>query len=184
MALILVLDDRAVERELLEVVLSSAGHTVLQCSNGADALKLTRARQPELIIADVLMPEMDGYEFVHALREDHATAASRVILSTATFDEDEVRSLARACGVTHVLIKPVEPQELLLVVEAALSAQPMPVPPQPPGRFGREQLRAANAKLIEKVAELERAAEIRRLLAAIVESSDDAIIAKTLEERS
>jgi len=181
MASILVLDDRAVERELLEVVLSSAGHTVLQCSNGADALALARAELPELIIVDVLVPEMDGYEFVQELREDTAIAASRVILCTATFDEDEVRHLARACDVTHVMVKPIAPQELLLVVEAALTAKPMPVRPKPPGRFGREQLRAANAKLIEKVAELDRADEVRRLLAAIVESSDDAIIATTLE---
>ncbi len=183
MASILVLDDRAVERELLEVILSSAGHTVLQASTGENALVLSQAEHPELIIADILMPGMDGYEFVHALREDPDTASMRVILCTATYHADEVRRLALACGVSHVLIKPVEPEEILRIVAETLDAEPEPEPAraEPSDRFGREQLRAANAKLIEKVAALERAEEIRKLLVAIVESSEDAIIAKTLD---
>ncbi len=181
MASILVLDDRAVERELLDVVLGSAGHTVLQASNGEDALELARTERPELIIADILMPGMDGYEFVHALREDPDTASMRVILCTATYHEDEVRRLALACGVSHVLIKPVEPEEILRTVALTLEAEPEPVRVDPTDRFGREQLRAANARLIEKVAALERAEEVRDLLVAIVESSDDAIIAKALD---
>jgi PAS domain S-box-containing protein len=181
MASILVLDDRAVERELLEVVLDSAGHTVLQASTGEDALALARAEHPELVIADVLMPGMDGYEFVRALRADAATASTRVILCTATYDEDEVRRLALACGVAHIMIKPVEPHEMMRVVEAALSAEQRLPELESAETFERGQLRAANAKLIEKVAELERADEVRRLLAAIVESSNDAIVAETLD---
>jgi PAS domain S-box-containing protein len=180
-ASILVLDDRPVERELLEVVLCSAGHAVLQASNGEDGLAVARTEHPDLIIVDVLMPGMDGYEFVRALREDPATAATRVIMCTATYDEHEARRLALACGVAHLLIKPVEPPELLRAVAATLSEETRPIRLEPAERFGRKQLRAANAKLIEKVAALERAEEVRQLLAAIVESSDDAIIAKTLD---
>ncbi|MGD1055829.1 MAG: ATP-binding protein [Solirubrobacteraceae bacterium] len=181
MASILVLDDRAVERELLEVILSSASHSVLQAATGEAALVLAQAERPELIIADILMPGMDGYDFVHALREDPDTASIRVILCTATYHEDDVRRLALACGVSHVLIKPIEPEEILRIVAETLDAEPEPVRAEPSDRFGREQLRAANAKLIEKVAALERAEEIRNLLVAIVESSEDAIIAKTLD---
>jgi PAS domain S-box-containing protein len=180
-ASILVLDDRSVERELLEVVLGSAGHTVLQASNGEDGLAVAHDEHPDLIIVDVLMPGMDGYEFVRALREDPASAATRVIMCTATYDEHEARRLALACGVAHLLIKPVEPPELLRAVAAALGEVTRPIGLEPTEQFGRKQLRAANAKLIEKVAALERAEEVRQLLAAIVESSDDAIIAKTLE---
>ena len=180
-ASILVLDDRAVERELLEVVLGSAGYAVLQAANGEDALALARDEHPDVIIADILMPGMDGYEFVRALRADPASASTRVILCTATYEEDDVRRLALACGVSHVLIKPVEAQEILQVVQEILSTEPGAPRLEPAERFGREQLRAANAKLIEQVAALERAEEIRHLLATIVESSDDAIIAKTLD---
>jgi PAS domain S-box-containing protein len=187
-AAILVLDDRAVERELLEAVLRSAGHTVAQASNGEEALARARAEHHDLIIADILMPGMDGYEFVRALREDTATVGARVILCTALYDQQEVEQLARACGVEHVLIKPVEPEEILEAVDAALGAAPRDAKPaqtelEGDGRFEREQLRAANAKLIEKLTELERAEEVRRLLAAIVESSEDAIIAKSLDGR-
>ncbi len=161
MASILVLDDRPVERELLELVLGSAGHTVLQAANGEDALALAHAEHPDLIIADVLMPGMDGYEFVRALREDPDTAATRVILCTATYDEDEVRRLALACGVSHILIKPVEPHEILRGVEAALSAESEPAPLESVEDFEHEQLRAVNAKLIEKVAELEKASRLK-----------------------
>jgi PAS domain S-box-containing protein len=181
MASILVLDDRAVERELLDVVLTSASHKVLHAATGEDALALAHTERPELIIADILMPGMDGYEFVHALRDDPDTASIRVILCTATYHEDDVRRLALACGVSHVLIKPVEPDEILRTVAETLDAEPEPVREEPSDRFGREQLRAANARLIEKVAALERAEEVRNLLVAIVESSDDAIIAKTLD---
>jgi len=181
MASILVLDDRAVERELLSVVLSSVGHTVSEASNGEDAIEQARAEKPDLIIADILMPGMDGYEFVRRLREDPSTAASRVILCTATYGESEVQSLAWACGVSQVLIKPIEPEKVLRAVKMALETDTSPLPLPSAERFEHEHLRTANAKLIQKLAELEQAGEARRLLAAIVLSSDDAIIAKTLD---
>jgi signal transduction histidine kinase/HPt (histidine-containing phosphotransfer) domain-containing protein len=154
MATILVLDDRTVERDLLEIVLGSAQHTVLQASNGEDALALAHAEHPDLIIADILMPGMDGYEFARKLREDPDTEAIRVILCTATYDEDEVLRLALACGVSHILIKPLEPEEILRAVKAALSVEPGPVTFEGLERFEHEHLRAANAKLIQKVDEL------------------------------
>jgi len=177
MATVLVLDDRAVERELFETVLGSADHTVLQASSGEQALALARDAHPDLIIADILLPGMDGYEFARALREDSATATIQVILCTATYGEPEVQRLATACGVSQILIKPLEPLEILQAVEAALDAGPAPRSVERFERFEREHVDVANAKLIEKVDELERAEQHRRLLAAIVESSEDAIVA-------
>ena len=124
MATVLVLDDRAVERELLETVLGSADHTVLQASSGEQALALARGAHRDLIIADILMPGMDGYEFARALREDPATATIQVILCTATYGEPEVQRLATACGVSQILIKPLEPLAILRAVDAALDAGP------------------------------------------------------------
>jgi two-component system, sensor histidine kinase and response regulator len=161
MARILVLDDRPVERDLLAVVLGSAHHEVVQASSGGEALALARSERPDLIIADILMPEMDGYEFVRALREDPDTASTRVILCTATYDTGEVERLALACGVSQILIKPVEPLEILRAVEAALEAAPVYAELDTVVRFEQEHLRAANAKLIEKVAELELASRAK-----------------------
>src|SRR5450755_2479882 len=82
---ILVLDDRATERDLLSTVLGYAGHAVVQASTGEDALSLARAHQPDLIIADLTMPNMNGYEFVRELRADGALESTRVVFCTATY---------------------------------------------------------------------------------------------------
>ena len=71
---ILVLDDRAENRELMSAVLG-ARYTVLEAETGAQALDLVRADPPDLVIADVLMPEMDGYEFVRELRRQSGERA-------------------------------------------------------------------------------------------------------------
>jgi two-component system, cell cycle sensor histidine kinase and response regulator CckA len=107
---ILVLDDRATERDLLSTVLGYAGHAVLQASTGEEALDLARANRPELIIADLMMPNMNGYEFVRELRGDPTLENTRVVFCTATYDEDEVRAVAQSSGVLHTLVKPCEPE--------------------------------------------------------------------------
>ena len=88
MASVVVLDDRASNRDLVAVVLRSVGHTVLEAGDGESALALARSEQPELIIADMLMPEMDGYEFVRLLRADPAVGHTRVVFYTGIFVEE------------------------------------------------------------------------------------------------
>ena len=95
MSSILVLDDRAPERELLSTVLGYVGHTVVQASTGEQALELARRTQPELIIADLMMPGMNGYEFVRELRADPAVGETQVVFCTATYDDAEVREARR-----------------------------------------------------------------------------------------
>lgn len=68
MATILIVDDRPVNREFLVTLLSYGGHRLLEAADGADGLAISRAEHPDLIIADILMPTMDGYEFVRLLR--------------------------------------------------------------------------------------------------------------------
>jgi DNA-binding NarL/FixJ family response regulator len=106
------------------------------------------------MIADILMPTMDGYELVRELRGDEATAHIPVIFYTATYIIEEVRELAAACGVEHILMKPSEPDDVLRVVGEALSHSPEPVTPPSSEDFHREQLRLLSAKLLQKVDEL------------------------------
>jgi len=155
MSSILVIDDRAIERDLLVTVLGYAGHRVLEASTGEEALSLARATPPELIIVDLNMPGMNGYEFVRELRADPAVASIRVVFCTATYEQDEVRRLAESLGVSHVLLKPCGPEEILRVVGEALAADGSPVPPIAALEFDREQLRVLNAKLVQKISELE-----------------------------
>jgi DNA-binding NarL/FixJ family response regulator len=154
MARVLVVDDGASDRELLAGALRRAGHEVLEAHTGEHALRLARAHRPDLMVADILMPTMDGYELVRELRGDEATAHIPVIFFTATYIIEEVRELAAACGVEHVLTKQSEPEDVLRVVGEALAHSADPVTPPPFEDFHREQLRVLSAKLLQKVDEL------------------------------
>src|SRR4029078_12115385 len=109
MATILVVDDHPTNRAFLVTLLSNAGHHLHAAADGAEALAVVRAALPDLVIADVLMPTMDGYEFVRQLRLDQAIAHTPVVFYAATYLEQEAQALAHDCGVAHVLVKPVPP---------------------------------------------------------------------------
>ena len=98
MATILVVDDQAANREFLVSLLGYKGHTLLEAGDGAEALGIVRQRRPQLVICDILMPAMDGYEFVRQLRADPDVAGTAVIYCTAHYHEREAQSLARACA--------------------------------------------------------------------------------------
>ena len=70
MATILIVDDRPTNRQFLLTLLGYGGHRLLEAANGAEALERVRAERPDLVITDILMPTMDGYEFVAHLRAD------------------------------------------------------------------------------------------------------------------
>jgi CheY-like chemotaxis protein len=70
MATILVVDDNSINRKVLVSLLSADGHLTLEASDGLEGLHLARTRRPQLIISDIVMPTMDGYRFVRALRLD------------------------------------------------------------------------------------------------------------------
>src|SRR6202030_669792 len=125
-ATILIVDDRPTNREYVATLLGYGGHRLLQAADGAGALATARAEHPDLVIADILMPTMDGYEFVRQLRTDPAIAATRVIFYTAHYHEREARPLAPVCAVSPVLTKPAEPEVVLRTVDAALGVAPAP----------------------------------------------------------
>jgi signal transduction histidine kinase len=157
MAKVLVVDDHASNRELICTLLKYAGHSSIEAVDGHHALQQACAERPDLVVCDILMPTMDGYEFVRQLRVDPAIAHTEVVFCTATFLERETQSLARACGVERVLIKPCEPEEILRVIEDALQHATLPVPLADDLQFDREHLRIVTDKLAFKVDELERA---------------------------
>ena len=174
MASILVVDDSASSRALLVGLLPHGGHRVREASNGAEGLGLAKVEPPDLVIADALMPKMDGYQLVRQLRTDPATANVKVIFYTAAYVEEEVHKLAEGCGVTHVLTKPAEPETILETVEAALAAGEPVAPPMPEADFHTEHLMLLNEKLLAMVRELEAAnQERRRLLAYLVRVQEE-----------
>ncbi len=168
MATILIVDDRPTNREFLVTLLGYGGHRLLEAGDGAEGLGAVRDGRPDLVIADILMPTMDGYEFVRRLRADPAVADTRVIFFTAHYHEPEARRLAAACGVADVLTKPCEPEAVLRTVEAALGPAPAPASaPVPPAvAFDRDHLALLTDKLSRQADEARRSAE---RLTALVE---------------
>ncbi len=150
MANILVVDDDPTARDLVVTVLSYSGHQMREAGDGAEALIEAQTRPPDLIIADLLMPTMDGFEFVRRLREQAALAQTPVIFYTATYVESEVRNLAQACGVTHIITKPAEPQHILDAVSQNLGTLPAPLAPPPLEEFRQKHMGLLLTKLSQK----------------------------------
>ncbi len=120
MAKILVADDHTANRQVIRTLLQSQGHTVVEAAHGEEALERVRTETPDLVITDILMPLMDGYEFVRQLRSDSALKEIPVIFYTANYLEAEALNLAQAYGVTQVIRKPFEPEDVLKIVNEVI----------------------------------------------------------------
>lgn len=120
MAKILVVDDEQLNQELLVQLLDSNQYETFGASDGAEALALARSEHPDLIISDVLMPTMDGYEFIRQLRADPIISQTRVIFISGYYLGREARAVAEANGVNRIIYRPCKKNEILRTVEAAL----------------------------------------------------------------
>jgi PAS domain S-box-containing protein len=169
MATILVVDDLAANRQVLVMLLRSQGHVLLEAANGSAGLAAVRIEHPDLVITDVLMPVMDGYEFVRQLRLDPEAGGIPVVFYTAHYGEREARALALSSGVSYVLTKPVDTSEVLTIVSRVLGGEPgAGVPsdaaPLTPA-FDREHLRLITDKLSKTAGGLRAAnARLRALI--------------------
>ena len=117
---ILVVDDEPEAVDLLEYNLKQSGYTVSTAGDGAEALKKARSQPPDLIVLDVMLPEMDGFEICKTLRLDGATAKIPVIMLTAKAAEID-RVLGLELGADDYLTKPFSTRELLLRIKKILA---------------------------------------------------------------
>ena len=120
---ILVVDDEPEAVELVEFNLKQSGYAVTTAADGSEALKKARAQSPDLIVLDVMLPEMDGFEICKSLRLDSATAKIPIIMLTAKAAEID-RVLGLELGADDYLTKPFSPRELLLRIKKILSRGP------------------------------------------------------------
>ena len=143
---ILVADDRAINCEYLEHLLSREGFTVVAATDGTAALKQFKRHQPDLVLLDVIMPHLNGFEVCRQIKSDKATALTPVILVTALSDtEDRVKGIE--AGADDFLTKPVDRSELLARVRSLM-------------------------KLKARTDELERAESVLFALAQSIEAKD------------
>ncbi|MBI5439782.1 MAG: response regulator, partial [Deltaproteobacteria bacterium] len=130
MSTILIVEDHAISRQALKTLLGYYGHRLLEAADGSAALALARSEHPELIISDIVMPTMDGLEFVRRLREEeNGRKETPVIFYTAVYRLPEAYRLVGAFGSCSVIPKPSEPTAILEAVHKALGIEhPAPVP--------------------------------------------------------
>jgi two-component system phosphate regulon response regulator PhoB len=122
-ATILVADDEPDAVELIEVNLKTAGYNVLTAADGHEALRKARTALPDLILLDIMLPEMDGLEVCKALRRDPATSSLPIIMLTARASEID-RVLGLELGADDYITKPFSPREMVLRVKNVLKRPP------------------------------------------------------------
>src|SRR4051812_12320505 len=151
---ILVVEDDPRSREYLEYLLRRTGYEIESVENGALAFERVGKMLPDLIISDILMPVMDGFELVQKLRMDASTAKIPVIFYSATYEGPNLDALRSKGDITHQLQKPAPPHELLDAVEHALKSKVRREQPFDPSLFNEEHIRVLSKKVVEKVQEL------------------------------
>jgi PAS domain S-box-containing protein len=149
MATILVVDDRVENVEFLVALLGYAGHRVISARDGREALDVARGERPDLVVTDLLMPVMDGFDLARSLRAEPGLGHVRIVFYTATYVADDARDLARACGVRHILTKPAEAEDVLRVVSSALAEDAEPVSPDATD-YTQQHLRLLSMTLAHK----------------------------------
>lgn len=120
MAVILVVDDEKANRALLRAHLTAAQHEVVEACDGEEALSRVAAHTPDLVLLDVVMPGLDGFEVTRRLRATSEPKFLPVVLVTALTDQSS-RRLGLAAGADEFLTKPIDAQELLLRVRNLLA---------------------------------------------------------------
>jgi CheY-like chemotaxis protein len=151
---VLVVDDQPSTAEMLAELLKEQGHEVLTALSGEQALERVRRDRPDLVVSDIVMPGIDGYELCRRLRADSATALLPVVLVTS-LDPQTERVKSIDAGADDFLSKPVSSVELLARVRALLRVKAL----QDEVRRQSDELREVNVRLEERVREQVRAIE-------------------------
>ena len=113
---VLVADDDDRSRKLMTTLLHADGYEVRSTESGAGALKAIADERPDILLLDLMMPGMDGFEVVRQLKADPASEHIRIVMVTA-LDDDASRARLESAGVPHVLTKPVDRWKLKACLE-------------------------------------------------------------------
>ncbi len=153
---IMVVEDISSVRELVEIQLKLRGYEVVTARDGGEALKLIAETRPAVIVADILMPRVDGFRLVHQLRSDPQTATIPIIFLSATYVSADDERFGLDLGAIRFLSKPAEPDDLIVAVSDAITGQPLSRPPMSDSEFYAGYRARLETKLKQKTAQITR----------------------------
>jgi class 3 adenylate cyclase len=176
--LILVVDDNATNRDIIVTRLEAHGYATLQAGDGAEALTAAACHRPDLVLLDVMMPNLNGIEACRRLKEEAGNSFLPVILVTALADTKDIVAGLEA-GADEYLTKPIDQAALVARVRSVLRIKGLHDEVQAWNRTLEQRVR-------EQVAEIERTARLKRFLAPqvaqLVSSGDDSVLASHRRE--
>ena len=166
---ILIVDDDSINLKLLRVQLEDEGYVVLEAPNGVDALALLERQRVDVLIADISMPEMDGYRFCYEIRKHARLHDLPIILCTSTYASAEYEKLVHELRAVKYLKKPVSQETILAAVREVKAI--VHAAPQPKAMREVEVLTEYSARLVSKLEEknTELQAKIEALYVEIAE---------------
>lgn len=166
---ILVVEDTEDSRILLEAVIASEGYDIESAVNGIEALQKIQLSPPDLIISDILMPEMDGFELCRQLKGDLQYKSIPFIFYTATYIEEKDKKFALSLGANRFIVKPLDPVILLKQIDEVIAEHIDNSEPEPPApienhEFIIKHTELQSRKLDKKIHELKRQKEQLKII--------------------
>jgi len=181
-ARILIVDDERHNRELLEIMLSAEGFVLMTAASGEEALALVATQQPDLVLLDVMMPDMDGHQVAARLKSDPVTRNIPIIMITA-LDDRTARMIGLRAGAEDFLTKPVDRAELSVRVRNLLRLKNYGAYFDKYSQTLEVEVASRTAALVERTKTLEQQSAILAEQAALLDLAQDAIVVQDMDGR-
>jgi adenylate cyclase len=176
---ILVVDDNETNRDIITTRLKTHGYETLQAADGEDALAVVEQHRPDLVLLDVMMPNLDGIETCRRLKGDHTFPFLPIILVTARVDSKDIVAGLDA-GADEYLTKPVDQAALVARVRSVLRVKALHDQVQAQAADLATWNRTLEQRVAQQVAEIERIGRLKRFLspqiAQLVSSGDERVL--------
>ena len=154
---LLIVEDDPDILKLLDATLTFKGYRVITAHNGKEGLEAIRVKRPAIVIADIMMPQLDGFGLVHRIRINPQTRDIPVVFITATYVAREDREFALSIGATRFMQKPIDLDKFLAMIAELLETRmPTVVKPFNELDFYNEYRKRLEAKLDEKNKQIAR----------------------------
>jgi len=183
---ILIVDDHNEDRYMLEVLLRRQGYEVVSATNGAEALEKALSDNPDMIISDILMPRMDGFQLCREVKTNEKLKKIAFVFYTATYTDPKDEEFALSLGAEKFIVKPTEPDVFIKILKEVISAYETGtlIAPKPPVEDEVVYLKEYNERLIkkleDKILQLERVNKVlkgsERKYRELIDNANDAVI--------